>query len=159
EGFNIPAAEAMVAGLPLIVTGFGGHVDFCSADEVRLIDFSFAPSTTHLQSPGSLWVEPDLDDLTSAMREVFDDLTGKRPDRTRVRSGRAAKVVRERLDTERWVDRVRNAAVDMMLDRQRPLRVSWISTWDVECGIAEYSNFLLEPMIDEFDAGQGELTI
>ena len=159
EGFNIPAAEAMAAGLPLVVTGFGGHRDFCTADEARLVDFNFAPSATHLQSPGSLWVEPDLDDLTSALREVFDDLTGKAMGRTCTRSERAKVMVHERLDGRQWVDRVRAAAIDLMLDRPRALRLSWISTWDVECGIAEYSNFLLEPLVDEFIGGQGELTI
>ncbi len=159
EGFNIPAAEAMAAGLPLIVTGFGGHLDFCTADEARLVDFKFAPSATHLQSPGSLWVEPELDDLTSALREVFDDLTGKGAGRTRARCERAKAVVHQRLDDHQWVDRVRRAAIDLMLDRPHALRLSWISTWDVECGIAEYSNFLLEPLIDEFSAGHGELTI
>jgi glycosyltransferase involved in cell wall biosynthesis len=159
EGFNIPAAEAMAAGLPLIVTGFGGHVDFCTADEARLIDFSFAPSTTHLQSPGSLWVEPDLDDLTSALREVFNDPAGRGTGRTRIRSEHAKKIVRQRLDARQWVDRIRTAAADMMLNRPRAFRLSWISTWDVECGIAEYSNFLLEPLVDEFNAGHRELTI
>ncbi len=159
EGFNIPAAEAMAAGLPLVVTGFGGHVDFCTADEARLIDFSFASSTTHLQSPGSLWVEPDLDDLTAALREVFDDLNGKGSGGTRIRSERAKTIVCQRLDPRQWVDRVRSAAIDMMLDRPRALRISWVSTWDVECGIAEYSNFLLESIIDDYSAGSGELTI
>jgi glycosyltransferase involved in cell wall biosynthesis len=158
EGFNIPAAEAMAAGLPLIVTGYGGHVDFCTADEARLIDFSFAPSVTHLQSTGSSWVEPDLDDLTSALREAFDDLTGKGTGQTRVRSERAKTAVCQRLDDRLWVERVRSAAIDIMLDRPRALRISWISTWDVECGIAEYSNFLLESVVDDYSAS-GELTI
>src|SRR5581483_9302340 len=133
EGFNIPAAEAMAAGVPLIVTGFGGHLDFCTEAEARLIDFSFAPSVTHLQSPGSLWAEPDIDDLTSALRELYDDLTGNGSGRTRARSERAKTVVRERLDDRRWVERIRSTAIDLMLDRPRAMRLSWISTWDVEC--------------------------
>jgi glycosyltransferase involved in cell wall biosynthesis len=67
--------------------------------------------------------------------------------------------VRQRLDSRKWVERVRSAVLDTMLDRPRTLRISWVSTWDVECGIAEYSNFLLESIIDDFSAGRGELTI
>ena len=33
EGYNLPALEAMAAGLPLIVTGHGGHRDFCGPAE------------------------------------------------------------------------------------------------------------------------------
>ena len=37
EGYNLPAAEAMAAGLPVIVTAHGGHLDFCSRDTARLV--------------------------------------------------------------------------------------------------------------------------
>ena len=40
EGFNLPAAEAMAAGVPLIVTGYGGQMDFCSAETARLVGVS-----------------------------------------------------------------------------------------------------------------------
>ena len=57
EGFNIPAAEAMAAGVPLVVTGYGGHMDFCTPDTARLLAFSFAPSGSHIASPGSVWAD------------------------------------------------------------------------------------------------------
>ncbi len=37
EGFNLPAVEEMASGVPLIVTDFGGHLDFCTAEEARLV--------------------------------------------------------------------------------------------------------------------------
>ncbi len=50
EGFNLPAAEAMAAGIPLIVTGYGGHLDFCTAANVRLVKHRMARSSSHLAS-------------------------------------------------------------------------------------------------------------
>ena len=44
EGFNLPAAEAMIAGKPVVVTGFSAHMDFCNDDTAWIIDFDFEPS-------------------------------------------------------------------------------------------------------------------
>ncbi len=71
EGFNLPAAEAMAAGIPLIVSEIGGHADFCTDDTARLIRCQLAPSRSHLAVAGSMWAEPDPDDLALAMREVL----------------------------------------------------------------------------------------
>jgi glycosyltransferase involved in cell wall biosynthesis len=70
EGFNLPAAEAMAAGLSLIVTGFGGHMDFCSTKTARLLDFRLAPSQSHVTGGHALWAEPSQDDLVAALREA-----------------------------------------------------------------------------------------
>ncbi len=43
EGFNLPAAEAMAAGLPVIVTGHGGHMDFCDDGRARLLKYLVRP--------------------------------------------------------------------------------------------------------------------
>ena len=72
EGFNLPAAEALAAGVPLIVTGYSGHTDFAGRDVARQLGFCFASSRSHMGSSGSVWVEPDIDDLILAMREMFE---------------------------------------------------------------------------------------
>ncbi|GGF13595.1 hypothetical protein GCM10011611_19160 [Aliidongia dinghuensis] len=142
EGFNLPAAEAMAAGVPLIVTGYGGHLDFCKPTEARFVDFRFQPSGSHVAVSGSVWVEPDQDDLTAALREAFEDgFSGGSADRAR----RAQAAVRRRLDHKDWVRRVRAAAVEALTaPPSQPLRVAWISTWGVRCGVAEYSRFLMD---------------
>jgi FkbM family methyltransferase len=145
EGFNLPAAEAMAAGIPLIVTGYGGHVDFCTPAEARYIDFGFAASRSHLAVPGSVWVEPDQADLAVALRELFDDRAGG-GGTSAVRARRAETAVRHRLAPRDWVDRFRRAALDTLTAPTLPaMRIAWVSTWDVKCGIAEYSRFLLDP--------------
>ncbi len=70
EGFNIPAAEAIAAGLGLIVTGYGGHMQFCNRRNARLIDYSLVRAESHFALDHSLWAEPSVDDLAAAMREA-----------------------------------------------------------------------------------------
>ena len=70
EGFNLPAAEAMAAGVPVIVSAMGGHADFCTEQTARLIGCKLAPSHSHLARIGSVWAEPDLKELVRAMREA-----------------------------------------------------------------------------------------
>ena len=40
EGFGLAVMEAMNAGLPCIVTGHGGHMDFCTSANSLLIPYS-----------------------------------------------------------------------------------------------------------------------
>jgi glycosyltransferase involved in cell wall biosynthesis len=70
EGFNLPAAEAMAAGVPLIVSESGGQADFCTPRNARLLPCRLAPSRSHLARPGSQWFEPDLGALAQALREI-----------------------------------------------------------------------------------------
>ena len=72
EGFNLPAAEAMAAGVPLIVSAVGGHRDFVESETAWLIGGHHGPSGSHLASNGSLWFEPDGEALVEAMRDVVD---------------------------------------------------------------------------------------
>jgi glycosyltransferase involved in cell wall biosynthesis len=143
EGFNLPALEALAAGAPVIATGFGGHMDFLDDDVARVIDFSFAQSQSHVASPGSTWVEPDADDLAKAMREAFDRaVRGERPPEDRARRGweRARQVG----DAADWAQRVREASLSILrTPANLTPKVAWVSTWNVRCGIAEYSAMLL----------------
>jgi FkbM family methyltransferase len=144
EGFNLPAAEAMAAGIPLIVTAHGGHLDFCTKYNARLVGFRFAPSRSHVTSSGSVWAEPDIDDLAAALREVFEDITTNRGSAA-VRAASARATIAVRLEPRTWAQRVSNVASELLTTPQLPpLRVAWITTWGVRCGIAEYSRYLLE---------------
>jgi hypothetical protein len=115
EGFNLPAAEAMAAGLAVIVTGFGGQMDFCNADTVRLLDFHLAPSQSHVAGSHGLWAEPAIDDLIAALR----DATGHPPS-ARARLRHAANFVAQMTDEAALVDRIMRAASDCLLPRDPP---------------------------------------
>lgn len=140
EGYNLPAAEAMAAGLPLIVTGAGGQRDFCGPEEARLLDWDYAASTSHVASPGSVWVEPRVDDLVAALQDAVAD-----PGSLAGRAARAAARIEREVGGAAMVARIEAAALDWMLAPPRaPLRVAWVSSWGVRCGVAEYSRALLE---------------
>ncbi len=142
EGFNLPAAEALAAGVPLIVTGYGGHMDFCDATNARLVDYRFAASASHLATASSVWVEPDSADLTAALKEV-----ASRSADSLARAGQGRLTVKARLEQPAFARRVADIAVDLLLmPPERPLHVAVISSWGVRCGVAEYTRFLLQGM-------------
>ena len=137
EGFNLPAAEAMAAGLPLIVTAHGGHLDFCLPGTARLVARQLAASGSHLASPLSLWAEPDVADLVAALREAeAGALAGQ------VAPARAA--VAAHTDAPAFTARLAGAAARLLLaPPPPPVRLTWVTSWGVRCGIAEYSRTLL----------------
>ncbi len=151
EGLNLPAAEAMASGLPLIVTGLGGHMDFADSGTARLLSYRLAPSESHLASPNSLWAEPDQDDLVSALQEV--EQARHEPvaaARLAARTGRARVQVALRLGARAMVRRLEQTALDLLLrPPPEPLRVAWVTSWGVRCGVAEYSRHLLAALPPE----------
>lgn len=142
EGYNLPALEAMAAGLPLIVTGHGGHLDFCREQEARLLRYSFAKTESHVGDTLSMWVEPDVEDLVDALREHTEPRNFPEIEARRQRSMQAA--MRES-DQAAWLRRY-DAMVDEICQdtHHAPPRIAWISTWAVQCGIAQYSSYLLD---------------
>lgn len=152
EGFNLPALEAMLAGVPLIVTGHGGHRDFCSERSARLLDYDFAPAESHVADRHSLWVNPKEDDLMHALRERIDPNQFQTIEKRRNAAREAALRM---VDHSAWVDRL-DEWLDAIHHLSPPLeqpRIAWVSTWDVQCGIAQYSSFLTGAMSPKMRAG------
>jgi FkbM family methyltransferase len=143
EGFNVPAAEALASGLALIVTGGGGQADFVSSQNASLVPWTFQPSRSHLKSGQSLWLEPDQDALVRAMREVALDMAS--PDsETVARTTRARKAIVKSLDPAKWAESAISAAAYLMhKPPPRAKRLTVISSWNVRCGIAEYTKSLI----------------
>ncbi len=134
EGYNLPAAEALAAGLRLIVTGWGGHMDFvgqAAPGAVRLVDYRFDWSGSHLATPFSLWAEPDEADLVCALREAVAR-----------RDIEPAPVAFSQPDV---AGALATFAAELLVPSvPKPARVGWITTWDVRCGIAGYSRHLVD---------------
>jgi FkbM family methyltransferase len=150
EGYNVAAAEALAAGLPLIATRFGGHLDFCGSDEARLLDWTYAASRSHLATPGSVWVEPDLEDLVGALREVVQE-----PEASRSRAARGRCRIQKAADGGALVTRLAHIAADLLTTPPAaPLHIAWISSWGARCGVAEYSRQLLSHLVPDPDLKQ-----
>ncbi len=144
EGYNLPAMEALAAGLPLIVTGHGGHMDFCGPNDARLLDYAFQMSGSHVKECVSYWVNPSVEDLVEALREQTQPDRLPEIEARRVQGRLAAS---KATDPRRWSATVSEFARTLLgaIDLG-PVRMNWVSTWAVRCGIAEYSRFLLDHM-------------
>ena len=135
EGFGLPLAEALLSGLRIITTGWSGQLEFCNADNAALIDYRFALASTHEPGkPLSAWAEPDGAHLTQLLREAVE--TG----RSNADPGL--------LPHWSW-DAVaaRSTAAATGIDRRKLTaqpRIGWITTFRKRCGIATYSEHLLD---------------
>ncbi len=77
EGFAMPLIEAMACGKPVITTGEGPALEFCSAEEGYLIPATEVPVPDAAPPLGPLscewtWFEPDAAALARALRHVYE---------------------------------------------------------------------------------------
>lgn len=146
EGFGLPMAEAMLHGIPVIATGWGGHADFCTEATSFPIRYHLTPSSSHVAEMGtSLWAEPDEDHLVELLRTV----ASRDDEATCGKVERARELIRSEYTWDAVAARVLAAEASERSVRGRdfheePLRLGWVSTWNEQCGIATYSGYLLE---------------
>ncbi|MEB4590752.1 glycosyltransferase [Candidatus Thiothrix sp. Deng01] len=159
EGFGMPMAEAMLWGTPVITTGYGGHTDFCTPETSWLIDYHFAKAQTHMGQFDSLWVEPDTLHLTALMRKLYalsQDAAGRETICIRTQAAKAmiengwcwSQVAGRLLEAiDGLYASVGNFLPTKLRAQQQDAtvgKVAWVSTWNTRCGIASYSEWLLE---------------
>jgi glycosyltransferase involved in cell wall biosynthesis len=80
EGFGLTIAEAMSWGTPVVATGYSGNMDFTTADNAFLVDWSPAsvPPGNPSYPAGGHWAEPDLASASALMRWVWEHLEAAR---------------------------------------------------------------------------------
>ncbi|KIN69845.1 Glycosyl transferase group 1 [Sulfitobacter noctilucicola] len=144
EGYCLPVAEAVLAGTPVLTTGWGGQKTFDGNPLVQFTKYSLVPAQSHLGAWDSVWAEPDCADLVAAMRALRD---APAPD-----AGTRAAAKQQLLEHHTW-DKVaqRSVTAAQAIAAQRPApppRVGWITSYNTRCGIATYSAHLIEAFPD-----------
>jgi len=139
EGYCLPVAEAVLAGTPVLTTGWGGQTVFRGNPLVTFLDYAFAASESHLGAWDGVWAEPDHDDLVSKLRTAR---AAPPPDAgTRAR---AARLLRQDHGWDRVAERSEAALRNILTARPvPPPRVGWVSSYNTRCGIATYSAHLI----------------
>ena len=142
EGFGLPVAEAMLAGVPVISVASTGLADFVSSTTAAVVGHQWAEARTHVSVPGSQWAEPSIADLRREMRSVVKGTEAQLRSR-RVIAARAL------VETEHTWRRVADRWAQFVDDRRHArtgLKVAAITTSNSRCGIAEYAAHLHAPM-------------
>lgn len=158
EGFGMPMAEAMLWGVPVITTAYGGHTDFCTPETSWLIDYRIAKAQTHIGQFDSLWAEPDSLHLVALMRKVYEllqDEAGREHIRVRTQAAKQTiehgwcwhQVAGRLLEA---IDGLYASVANFLPSELMPHanetagNVAWVSTWNTRCGIASYSEWLVQ---------------
>jgi hypothetical protein len=67
----------MATGIPAIMTGWGGFLEFHDPKASILLDYTMVPATefseTVYKEPCGDWAEPSLDDLVTKMRWAYEN--------------------------------------------------------------------------------------
>lgn len=148
EGFGLPMAEAMLFDLPVITTGYGGALDFCKNDNSWLIDYSFEKAKTHISLSNSYWAEPCLESLKFLLKEQVSLSKEEKALKTNK--------AKEYIKSYTWDNYAKKTIsfLDEIKDENifpKDKKLAFISSYNTMCGIATYSEFLLEYLSNEFD--------
>ncbi len=146
EGFGLPMAEAMLSGLSVITTGWGGQLDFCNESTAWLIDYTFTPAKTHFELYDSVWAEPSVKHLSNLMYRLYE-----MPQVQRVQKAEYGR--KFLLKDFKWIDvaqRLVHMAGVLAETKELPTpQIGWITSWNTQCGIASYAEHLLDSFPEE----------
>lgn len=75
EGYFMPLLEAVACDLPVVVTGWGGHMDFIDSNLAATIEYKFdqvppASWMPNLLGQGQFWAYPDYEKAKNRLRKV-----------------------------------------------------------------------------------------
>lgn len=96
-GFNI--VEAILLGLPVVTTGYGGNIDFCDPGGVDLVGYDLVPGfdPQGLYKGDFVWAQPRLEEAC----RVLEMLAKRSPEEIKHRTAIAREAVLRHFDTGR----------------------------------------------------------
>jgi glycosyltransferase involved in cell wall biosynthesis len=73
EGFGLPIAEAISLGKEVVVTGYGGNMDFCNETIAHLVPFQLYRLEKNLGPylKGNVWAKPDVLVAANLLRDIY----------------------------------------------------------------------------------------
>jgi glycosyltransferase involved in cell wall biosynthesis len=142
EGFGLPIAEAMLNRIPVIATNYSGHKDFCTEENAILIGYRLKPSKSHLKVSNAVWAEPDIDELKQKMRYVYENTGSKQ---LLTMAEKAYSAIKENYS---W-DKVTQRIILFFESVEKTIRLGVVTTWNIKCGVAAYTKYLLTNVMDE----------
>lgn len=80
EGYGLGIAEALQLGLKVIVTNYGGNIDFCNVESAYLVDYSLAPIPrgSYPLALGHYWAEPDLKNAAKLCKKIVSEMSAQK---------------------------------------------------------------------------------
>jgi glycosyltransferase involved in cell wall biosynthesis len=76
EGFGLPLAEAMLAGYPVVATGWSGNMEFMTAADSFPVGYRLVPvddPEMRYSGVGARWAEPDVEEAAALLRRLYED--------------------------------------------------------------------------------------
>jgi glycosyltransferase involved in cell wall biosynthesis len=107
EGWGLGAFNAAALGKPVIMTGFGGQLDYLLPEYAYLVDYTLVPVEDSNGRPSyckdQRWAEPSLSHASILMRHVFENREAAKE-----RGQRLASYILATFDNKRTIDRLIN---------------------------------------------------
>jgi len=76
EGFGLPIAEAMLAGYPVVATGWSGNMQFMSDETAFPVGYRLVPvddPEAKYSGTGCVWAEPDIEHAAALLHRLRGD--------------------------------------------------------------------------------------
>lgn len=75
EGFGFTISDAMSRGIPVIVTGYSGNMDFCTHENALLVDYDIRQiGHERLRyKSNDVWAEPKITSATDAIKGMYEN--------------------------------------------------------------------------------------